>query len=61
MIEFLTSDTAIFLATGIALALTSVTILRDARTQRAIEERETVLAAALVAEVREPDPMELAA
>ena len=62
MIEFLTSDPAIFLATGLALALTTVTILRDTRAQRALEAEDVVLAVAMpVAEVREPDPMELAA
>ena len=59
MIEFLTSDSAIFLATGVALAVTSLTIVRDARAQRAMEEQVTVLAAAT--EIREPEPMELAA
>ena len=62
MIEFLTSDPAIFLATGLALALTTVTILRDTRAQRALEAKDIVLAVAMpIADMREPDPMDVAA
>jgi hypothetical protein len=60
MIEFLTSDSAIFLATGLALTLTTLTIVRDTRNQHAIEAQEPVLAATAT-DFHEPDQMELAA
>lgn len=59
MIELLTSDPAIFLATACGLVATALVIVRDARAQRSmVAEQPTV---ALVVDQREPDGMELAA
>lgn len=59
MIELLTSDPAILLVTATGLVVTAVSIVRDTRAQRAIVAQQTPLT--VVADMREPEPMELAA
>ena len=59
MIELLTSDPAIFLVTATGLVVTAVSIVRDTRAQRAIVAQQAPLT--VIADVRAPDPMELAA
>ena len=59
MIELLTSDPAILVVTATGLVATAFSIVRDTRAQRAIAARQAPLT--VVAEISEPDPMELAA
>ena len=58
MIDLLTSDPAILFVTATGLVVTAMSIVRDARAQRAIAAQEAALT---VVDVREPEPMELAA
>ena len=59
MIELLTSDPAILFATATGLVVTAFSIVRDTRAQRAMVAQQTALT--VVADTREPEPMELAA
>lgn len=45
MIEFLTSDPAIFLMCGVGLVMTTLSIVRDTRTQRQRGDQQVALKA----------------